>query len=70
MNKNTEYCDLTLSANGISTVCPQNDALSFYDIYYINPRLRMNSCRLLLIRKKGFLRTGAMEFIFSQTWSG
>lgn len=70
MNKNTESLDLKLSGDGISTVCRQDDALSSYDIYYINPWRRMNSPRVLLLRKRSFLRTGAMEFIFSQTWSG
>jgi hypothetical protein len=70
MNKNTEPLDLALSANGISAACRQNDTLSSYDIYYINPWRRMNSPRVFLLRKRGFLRSGALEFIFSHAWSG
>jgi hypothetical protein len=70
MSKNTESLYLTFGDNGISTVCRQNDTLGSYDIYYINPRRGMNYPRVLLLWKRSFLRSRAMEFIFSQTWSG
>jgi hypothetical protein len=70
MSKNTEPLDLKLSGRGISTVCRQKDTLGTYHVYYINPRRGMNTPRVLLLRKTGFLRPGAMEFIFSRAWSG
>jgi len=74
MNKNSEPLDLTLRASGVSTVCRQNDrqndTMGTYDIYYINPWRGMNSSRVLLLRKMGFLRSGALEFIFAHAWSG
>lgn len=70
MSKHTEPLDLTIGANDISTACRQSDTLDTYDIYYINPWRGMNSPRVLLLRKTGFLRSGALEFIFAHAWSG
>jgi hypothetical protein len=70
MRKNTEPLDLTFGANGLSTVCQKRNTLRTYDIYYINPWRGMNSPRVLLLRKMGFIRTGVMEFIFSHAWHG
>lgn len=70
MSKNIEPLGLTFRTHGISTACRQNDTLGTYDIYYINPWRGMNSPRVLLLRKSGFLRSGALEFIFSHAWRG
>jgi len=70
MNRSTVSLNLAFAANDISTACGKGDTLRCYDIYYINPWRMMNSPRVLLLRKTGFLRSGAMEFIFSHAWSG
>jgi hypothetical protein len=70
MRKNTEPLEITFITSGVFTARRQKDTLGTYDIYYITNRRGVNSPRVLLLPKTGFLRSGAMEFIFSRAWRG
>jgi hypothetical protein len=70
MSKNTDPLGMKFSASGVSTGCRQKDTLGTYDIYYITNRRGVNSPRMSLPPKTGFLRSGALEFIFSRAWRG
>ncbi|MDW7773659.1 MAG: hypothetical protein SCH71_12300 [Desulfobulbaceae bacterium] len=64
MNKNTESLDLTFSANGVSAAGRQKDTSGTYAIYYITRRRGVNSPRVLLLPKTGFLSYGPWNSSF------
>lgn len=70
MNRSQDILSPPATTNDNSPVCRHNKLLRCYNIYYITHSPGMTSPRVLLVRKKGFLGTGAIELIFSHAWRG
>jgi len=70
MNRRQDLLGPPATANDISPVCRHNKISGCYNIYYITRSPGMTSPRVLLLRKTGFLGTGAIELIFSHAWRG